>query len=130
MIQNGIVIGILIAVILIALYRAGKQITNPCAGCSGCTPLKMEEKQLVGPIVMRRKIRVRGMKCAHCCQIAEASINQISGLSAKADGRKGEIIISGIRAFSNDEIDQALRIHEFEIVNDSSEHNLKKTAGS
>jgi len=111
-----IVVGVIIFVGLVgAVLLAKKQIANPCEGCSGCTPIKLEEKKLEGVIVMKKKFHVKGMTCSNCYNIVESSINQINGLRAKINGKKREVIVKGIREFSEDEINQVLKNHGFSL---------------
>lgn len=113
MLWNIIIVVILLFGFICAIKKSKKQITNPCDGCSECTPIKMQEKKLTGTIVMTKTFFIHDMTCPHCYEIVESSINQINGLSAKVNSKKNEIIIKGLHIFTDEEIEQALSTHGF-----------------
>lgn len=115
MLWNILIITLLVAVTIFALYRAGKQVKNPCAGCSGCTPIKAQEKKLDGNIVKVKNYKVKGMTCPNCYAIAETSVNKINGLLATVNGKKNLLSVKGVRDFSDEEISEALMKSGFEI---------------
>lgn len=64
-----------------------------CVGCpaggscrGGC---REKGRTQTGPAIARKTIRISGMHCDHCAQSVEDRLNQIEGVSASVDYKKG-----------------------------------------
>ena len=117
------VIAVLVLVISIGgatayLIRA-KRNGVKCVGCSAggtCSDKrKRKRKKLPGPIIARKTMVISGMHCEHCVQSVTDSLNQIDGVSARADLAKGLAEVSLDREIEDEVLTAAVEKEGFSV---------------
>ena len=113
-----IVVGLVLAV---ALFFALKGVIKHWRGESSCCGGSGEvvappKKKLLGEVIGKKVVSIKGMTCINCKIRVEAMLDSIEGASADVNLRKDEAILSMTREVSDDEIRDAMKGGEYEIV--------------
>lgn len=88
-----LIIGILAALVVLALLRAGKHFGG--GGCCGSgSNTVRSHKKLTGPEMGRRVLTVEGMHCENCQARVENAINRLEGVVCKVNLRKKTATVS------------------------------------
>lgn len=100
--ENAIIIGILLVVIVLALLRAKKHFKGGCCG-SGNKVIRTK-KELKEPKLGEFSLTVEGMHCENCQARIENVLNNIDGVACTVDLKKKTAIVSYSRDISADEL--------------------------
>ncbi|MCR5217853.1 heavy metal-associated domain-containing protein [Treponema sp.] len=104
-----IVICAVLAVIVLLAFKSGlshfKGEGGCCGGGGGSVVL---EKKLEGPVVSKKTITIKGMKCDNCRVKAQNALNQIDGVLAKVNLKKERAELSFDREVSDEVIKAAV----------------------
>lgn len=89
--ENYIIAGIVILLIVIGIVSTVKhfQGKSACCGGGGYRPKKKKLKKIIG----QKTFRVEGMHCARCAARVEEIVGDIHGLSGKVDLKKGLLVV-------------------------------------
>ncbi|MBQ8165318.1 MAG: heavy-metal-associated domain-containing protein [Clostridia bacterium] len=90
--ENYIIIGILVIAAVIGIYSAVKHFRGQ-SGCCGGGSYKSKKKKLAN-IIYSKTFKISGMHCEHCKCRVEEIVNDIKGISGKADLKKEELTVS------------------------------------
>lgn len=102
--QDAIIICTLLAVVLLALLRAGKHFRGGgCCG-SGSTTVR-SKKQLTEPKLGQKRLTVEEMHCENCGVRIENALNKLEGVVCKVNLKKKTAVVS----FSTEISDSVLR---------------------
>lgn len=102
--EDYIVIGILLVVIVAALLRAKKHLKGGgCCG-SGSKAIRLR-KNLDAPEIGEKVICVEGMSCENCEIRVENALNRLDGVACRADWKKKNAVVS----YSKEVSDELLR---------------------
>ena len=99
--ENYIVVGILIVLIVIALFRTKKHFKGGgCCG-SGSNTIR-SRKKLTEPKIGERVLTVEGMHCENCEIRVENALNRLDGVACKVNWKKKTAAVSYSTEVSDD----------------------------
>lgn len=102
--ENYIIIGILLVIIVIAVFRAVKHFKGGgCCGSGGNTI--RDKKKLTDPKMGEKVMRIEGMHCENCEIRVENALNRLDGVACKVSWRKKTAVVS----FSAEVADELLK---------------------
>ena len=90
---DGIIIGILLVVMVLALLRAKKHFKGGgCCG-SGSNTVRLQKK-LTEPKLGEKRMTVEGMHCENCQARVENALNWLEGVACRVNLKKKEAVVS------------------------------------
>ena len=101
--ENGIIVGIILIMIVFALLRAKKHFAGGCCGSGGNT--LRSHKKLTSPKIGEKRMLVEGMHCANCQARVENAVNRLDGVVCTVNLRKKTATVS----YSKEVPDAALK---------------------
>lgn len=104
--ENLIIVGILVFALTAAVLASMKHFKGEGGCCGGGGTLRTKKK-LKG-VVARKTIKIEGMMCANCEARTERFLNDIDGVSARANHKKNQAVILMSRNVSEDELRAAV----------------------
>lgn len=90
--ENILIIGLLVLVLIMALRRAKKHFRGGCCG-SGSTTIR-EKKTLTEPVIQKKRLHISGMHCENCQIRVENGLNRLDGVLCRVNLRRGTAEIS------------------------------------
>ena len=111
-----IVLAILAAVVVFAVFGSVKHFKGEGGCCGGGTEVK-ENKKLKGNITAKRTVHIDGMRCEHCKNAVERQINRIDGAAAKVNLKKNIAVVAMERDVADEEIVAAVERAGFKVKN-------------
>ncbi len=103
--ENAIIIGIVIIVIIVGIYSTVKHFKGESSCCGG-GGYKPKKKKL--PVILYTKtFIIDGMHCEHCKNRVEEIVNDIDGTAGRVDLKKGELKVS----YAQDVDDETIKSH-------------------
>lgn len=84
-----------------------------CGGGGGTLP---EHKELEGPVIGEKIVRVEGMHCENCKNRVERAINRIDGAVGKVDLKKGIAKVTYDREITDEQIREAITAMDYEVT--------------
>ena len=108
-------------VLVVALCFALKGVLKHWRGESNCCGgggevVAPPKKELQGTVVGEKVIKIKGMTCGHCKIRVEEMLNSIEGAAAEVNLHHDEAVLSMTREVSDEEIREAMKGGEYEIV--------------
>lgn len=88
--------GIIIAILVVALFLGIRSTVKHFAGKSGCcgsADYKPKKKKL-SKVLYQKTFRVEGMHCERCKARVEEVVNDIKGVAGSVNLKKGELTVS------------------------------------
>lgn len=114
--ENMIIILILIVLVLIGLRATLKHFKGEGGCCGGkSAPPPVPEKKLEH-VIGQKTIRINGMTCDHCKAWVERSLNELDGVSAKVNLKKGAAVVSCDREISDEQLRSAVEKVGYQVV--------------
>ena len=111
--ENVIIVGILLVVIVLALFRAKKHFKGGCCG-SGSTV--RSRKKLTGPKLGEKILEVEGMHCENCRNRVEDALNRLDGVAARVDLRKKTARVSYSTEVSDERLKETVEKLGFQVT--------------
>lgn len=90
--ENGIIIGLLVVVLVLALLRARKHFQGGC--CSSGSQTIRQHKELTEPIIGKKVLHIDGMHCENCQIRVENALNRFDGVVCRVNRRKKTALVS------------------------------------
>lgn len=90
--ENVLIIGALVIVLVLALLRARKHFQGGCCGSGGNTI--REKKVLTEPIIRKKRLCIAGMHCENCQIRVENGLNRLDGVLGRVNLRRGSAEVS------------------------------------
>ena len=90
--ENYIIIGIIVFIVAIGIVYTVKHFKGE-GGCCGGGSYKSGRKKLSN-VKYQKTFNVGGMHCKHCKNRVEETVNDIKGVAAKVDLKKGKLTVS------------------------------------
>ena len=90
--ENAIILGLVLVVLVLALLRAKKHFRGGC--CSSGSGVIREKKTLSGTIICTKTLTVEGMHCENCEARLENALNRLEGVLCKASHKRGTARVS------------------------------------
>jgi len=112
-----IVLLILVVIIAFALKNSFSHLKGEggCCGGGGVDSIDEPDKDLEGPVIGTKTIKIEGMHCNHCVNSVKRSLNKLEGVSAKVDLSKNEAVVSFDREVLDDELKMAVERVDFKV---------------
>ena len=113
---NVIVVIILIAIVILALFPTVKHFKGQgscCGGGSDCADCP--KKRLKGSVISKKLVYIDGMKCDSCAKRAACAINALDGAAAKVSLRKKRAEVNLSREIPDDDIVRAIESAGFSV---------------
>lgn len=104
--ENAIIIGILLVIIVVAVLRAKKHFKGGCCG-SGSNTIR-DKKTLAEPKLGEMTLTVEGMHCENCQIRVENALNRLEGVVCKVNLKKKSALVSYSREVSGEELKTAV----------------------
>ena len=99
--QDYIIVGILLAVIVLAVLRGKKHFKG--GGCCGSGSNTIRDKKaLTEPKIGEKILTVEGMHCENCEVRVENALNRLENVACKVSWKKKSAIVSYSKEISND----------------------------
>lgn len=114
--ENYIIVGILLVVIVLALYSSRKHFKGEGGCCGGGGEVKTKKKKLSEPVVAVKVIHIEGMHCEHCKNRVERQINELDGAAARVDLKKKTAVVSMSREISDEELKAAVEAGDYQVT--------------
>ena len=89
--ENYLIIGILLVLLVMALLRAKKHFKGGCCG-SGSTTIR-DKKVLSGPKLGQKTMTIAGMHCENCEIRVENALNRLDGVACKVSHKKKTAVV-------------------------------------
>lgn len=105
--ENVIIIGIIVVMILIGLRSAGKHFKGEGGCCGSGTEVKPKKKKLKN-VIREKTFVIEGMICEHCKNRVEGRLNEVEGVSCKVNLKKGIAVVSMEKDVSDDFLKQVI----------------------
>ncbi len=105
---NVIVIAIIVLLIALAIRSTVKHFKGEGGCCGGGNSTIVENKKLDVPCVAKKVIHITGMKCNGCSAKVQNALNNIEGLAAKVNYKKGIATVQMGRKFEDEELRTAV----------------------
>lgn len=91
--QDFIIVGILLVIIILAVFRAKKHFKGGgCCG-SGSTTIR-DKKTLTEPKIGEKVLHIEGMHCENCEIRVENALNRLDGVMCKVNLKKNAAAVS------------------------------------
>ena len=107
-------------VLLVALFLALKGVVKHWRGegscCGGGGTAILPKKELLGEVVGKKTIRIKGMTCEHCKARVEEMLNSIDGAAAEVNLHRHEACLTMVREVTDEEIHEAMKVGDYEVV--------------
>lgn len=105
--QNYIIIGVLLVLVVLALARSAKHFKGGgCCG-SGSTSVR-SRKKLTAPKLGEKVLTVEGMHCENCRNRVEHAVNALDGVVCKVDLKKKTATVSYSAEVSSEALKQTI----------------------
>lgn len=113
--ENYIIIGILVVVVLIALVRSRKHFKG--GGCCGSTGNTIRSKKtLTEPKIGEKIMTIEGMTCENCEARVENALNRLDGVAAKVNWKKKSAVISYSTQVSDEVLKDAVERMGYQVT--------------
>lgn len=103
-----IIIIIVIVLLAIALKASLKHFKGDSACCGGSS-MSYKHKTLNHPIIGKKQVKIEGMHCENCAKRITQALEEIDGVIAKTDYKKGISMISFDRNINNQTIESIIQ---------------------
>ncbi len=113
---NVIVVLILAAVLVTALFSCAEHFKGKGGCCGGGGEIKEKKKKFDGRKLGEKRITIDGMHCDHCKSSVERYINQIDGAAAVVNLKKNIAVVSMSRDISDEELTCAVEKAGFKVI--------------
>ena len=112
--ENVIIIVILTVAVCGGIVSAIKHFKGK-GGCCGGGGAYISKKKL-NNVIAKKTVVVEGMTCENCVARVTRAINDLDGLSAKVNLKKGEAVVSMSRQAEDDELRSAIESAGYHVV--------------
>lgn len=100
--ENAIIVGILLIVLVLALLRVRKHFRGGC--CGGGSATIRSKKTLSEPKIGQMILHVEGMHCENCQARVENVLNNLPGAACRVDLKKKIAVVEYSRPVSVEEV--------------------------
>ena len=90
--ENAVILGIVVAVVVVAAVSTIKHFTGKGGGCCGGGSYRPRKKKL-DHVIGQKTFFVEGMTCPHCKARVEEEVNDLCGVAARVELKKGELTV-------------------------------------
>ncbi|MBP3238570.1 MAG: heavy-metal-associated domain-containing protein [Lachnospiraceae bacterium] len=114
---TAVVLGILIGFVVLAVKSSVKHLKGEggCCGGGGSCSERPEPKELDGPVICKKIVKISGMHCENCRNSIERAVNKIDGASCRVDLKKGAAEVLLDREVSDEALRFAIERLDFKV---------------
>ena len=105
---NIIVALVIILLVALSIRSTVKHFKGEGGCCGGGSSVPTKKKRLNSPVIAKKALSIEGMKCAGCSSRIQNSLNDIEGLVAKVNYKKGRAEVKMSREVSDAELKSAV----------------------
>lgn len=113
--ENVIIIGIVVVLILIGIRSGIKHFKGEGGCCGGGSTVKPKKKKLKN-VVAQKTVIIEGMTCENCKNRVERCINDIDGAAAKVNLKKKQAIVSFEKDIDVEQIRAAIEKAGYKVI--------------
>lgn len=113
--ENIIIIGILLVVVVIALRSTLKHFKGEGGCCGGGSEVKIKKKKLK-QVVQKRTLLIEGMHCENCKNRVESRLNELDGVSASVNLKTKTAVVSMEKEVSDEKLQQVISKAGYEVI--------------
>lgn len=112
--ENMIIIGILLVVVVIALRSTVKHFKGEGGCCGGGSEVRIKKK--LKHVEKKKTVRIEGMHCENCKNRVESRLNELAGVSASVNLKAKTAIVSMEKEVSNEKLREVITKAGYEVV--------------
>lgn len=112
--ENIIIIGILVIVVLVGVRSSIKHFKGE-GGCCGGGSTTVKKKKLKN-VITTKKVMIDGMSCEHCKNRVEQKMNEMDGVAAKVNLTKKQAIVSLSKDVSDEQLTAVIEKAGYKVV--------------
>lgn len=113
--ENYIIIGIILVVLVVALRRVKKSLKGGCCG-SGSNTIR-DKKTLSAPKLGERIMTIEGMRCENCEIRVSNALNRLENVACTVSWKKKSAIISYSAEISDDTLKATVEKLGYKVTN-------------
>jgi copper chaperone CopZ len=87
-----------------------------CCGGGGSNIIPEEDKQLEGPVIEEKIIKIEGMHCENCVNKVKRAINKLDGASAQVDLKKNQAVVKFDKKVDEELLKNVIENLDFKVV--------------
>lgn len=109
---------IILLILMIGIFAVKNFLkhVNGQGGCCGGGDVKPKKKRLTGETVQRWTLEIQGMHCDHCSAAVQNALNDLEGVSAKADFKKHKAEVRCTRIVEAKELQRAVENTGYQVI--------------
>lgn len=113
--ENMVIIGIVVVMVIVGIHSASKHFKGKSGCCGGGSSVKAKKKKLKN-VVARKTVVIEGMTCDHCRNRVERGLNEMEGVSAKVNLKKKQAVVSMEKEVSDGQIRTVIEKAGYEVL--------------
>lgn len=113
--EDMIIVAILLVLVLIGIRSTIKHFKGEGGCCGGGSTVKIKKKRLKH-VLCQKVVTIEGMSCEHCKNRVESRLNELAGISAKVDLKKGKAVISMEQELSDERIREIIEKAGYQVT--------------
>lgn len=113
---NLILIGIILVLVVYGAMATVKHFKGEGGCCGGGGKTIRENKQLDGPKLGEKEIRIEGMHCENCQNRVERAVNRIDGVVCKVNLKKKTAVVSYSKPVENEQLKEVIEKAGYEVL--------------
>ena len=114
--ENVIIIGIIVVLIVIGIYSGMKHFKGEGGCCGGGSSSVKKQHKKLKKVIAKKTVIIEGMTCEHCKNRVEKSINDIDGAAAKVNLGRKEAVVSLEKEISDEVICAAVEKAGYKVI--------------
>ena len=114
--ENIIIIGVIVVLILIGIRSSIKHFKGEGGCCGGGSSTVKRQRKKLQKVIAQKTVIIDGMTCEHCKNRVEKSINDMDGAAAKVNLKKKQAIVSLEKEVSEEQIRAAIEKAGYKVV--------------
>ena len=114
---TAVVLAVLILIVVLAVKNSVGHLKGEggcCGGGASCSS-RPEPKELDGPVIGKKLVKISGMHCENCRNLIERAVNRLDGASCLVDLKKGTAEVSYDREIDDNMLRLSIENLDFKV---------------